>query len=99
MTPPPLRHPHFGRVCAACRDLQWRWLDTRPQDLHLGLGYVTQASAAYDLTAAGSVERRRARWQRWRDLVVDQIAGIADGCHDCNVADCGATPAARGGAA
>jgi hypothetical protein len=67
-------------LCADCRALRDRWLDTRPQDLHPGLGYIMQASAAYDLTAAGTAERRRARWRQWRDLVVEQRAAIADLC-------------------
>lgn len=67
-------------VCPTCREEQFRWLDTRPQDMFRGLGYITQARAGYDNTPAGIRDNRKARYERWRTLVRDQIAEIADDC-------------------
>jgi len=67
-------------VCPACRDEQWWWLNTRPQDMFRELGYITQARAGYDATPAGIRDNRKARYERWRTLVRDQIAGIAADC-------------------
>lgn len=67
-------------VCDACRARQDAWRDARIQDLFPGLGYVTQASASYDDTAAGVADRRRHRGDRFRRLVREQISGIAEDC-------------------
>jgi len=67
-------------VCTACREQQWRWIETRPQQIFRELGYIVQAGATYDTTPAGVRDNRHARYERWRTLVLDQIAGIADDC-------------------
>lgn len=66
--------------CPPCSAEQARWLDTDPRQMVPGLGFVTQASAAYDLTPRGVHDRRTARHERWRTLVRDQLRAIADQC-------------------
>jgi hypothetical protein len=67
-------------TCPTCRTERDRWYDTTPQGLFPGLGYVTQASAAHDLTARGAADRRQARWEKWRDAVRFQRDLIARIC-------------------
>ena len=74
-------------ICAACSRLRDRWLCSRPQDLFPGLGHITRASAAYDLTPAGVQDRRHGRHQRWASLVRDQMAAIAAHCRAGRHAD------------
>jgi hypothetical protein len=68
--------------CPPCNEEMGRWLDTTPQGLFPGLGYVTQASAAYDFTVAGMRDRHRIRYERWRDTVRFQRALIARTCRE-----------------
>lgn len=67
-------------VCGPCLARQDAWRFSRPQDLSPGLGWIMQASAAYDLTPRGVDDRRHARAERWRQLMLDQVAGIAVDC-------------------
>ncbi len=76
-------------TCTPCRTEQDRWYDTTPQQMFPGLGFVMQASAAYDLTPRGVADRRRIRWEQWRDTVRFQQALIATACRAA-----GHTPAA-----
>lgn len=66
-------------LCPPCREKADSWLDSRPQDVFPQLA-LAGAQAAYDLTAAGSSERRRARYERWRELINEQRAAIRTYC-------------------
>lgn len=79
-------------VCPTCRQRQWDWLTSRPQDIYPGLGYVTQASAAYSFTPAGARDNRRARHEQWRTLVRQQVAGIAEDCQRQHLTPADASP-------
>lgn len=79
-------------TCTPCRTEQDRWYDTTPQGLYPGLSLITQASAAYDYTPRGVAERRRIRWERWRDTVRFQRDLIARTCREAGHA---AAPSVR----
>lgn len=65
-------------MCPPCTDRMMRWLDTTPQGLFLGIKITD--NAAYDGTPAGSADNRRARCDRWRQVVRFQISLIRDLC-------------------
>jgi hypothetical protein len=67
-----------GGMCLACRELYVRWLVARPPAI--GLGWITQARAGYDLTPRGIADRRKARYESWRNLVREQLAAIVANC-------------------
>lgn len=68
------------RPCRPCSDERMRWLDTTPQQMFPGLGFITQAAAAYDFTARGMADSRRIRHERWLSVVRFQMQLVADAC-------------------
>ena len=65
-------------LCRPCAGERERWLDYRLPPA--SLGYITQAVAGYDLTAAGIGDRRKARFAQWRNTVRFQQRLITSQC-------------------
>jgi hypothetical protein len=67
-------------LCAACSAESEAWLDTSPATVLPRLGIAYGSGAAYDVSLAGVIERRRARHAEWAALVRRQRALIVSGC-------------------
>lgn len=67
-------------LCATCQAESDRWLESSPSEVLPLLSIAYGSGAAYDTTGAGIRQRRSARWQQWRDLVVFQRNLIREGC-------------------
>lgn len=68
-------------ICPACQVKRNVWLDSKPSQVFpTQLSVGVQAHAAYDLTARGMAERATSRHEKWRALVREQAAGIAEHC-------------------
>jgi hypothetical protein len=68
------------RLCAPC-GVEWsRWLDTRPSTLIPRGGFAHGSGAAYDVSAAGIRDGRRARHEEWRRTVRHAQGLVSEGC-------------------
>lgn len=67
-------------LCPACIAARNRWADSTPSSVLPRAGFTFGAGTAYDSSAAGIRDNRRARYERWRGLVKAQMAGIAELC-------------------
>lgn len=69
-------------LCPPCIDERNRWLDTKPQDISGGFGFILQAQVdtSYNRTPRGRNEPRRMRYERWRETVRFQRDLIANTC-------------------
>lgn len=64
-------------ACPACREEQWRWIETRPSRMFLGIHI---ASSEGDDTLRGVVDRQNARYARWLATVRYQVELISNIC-------------------
>jgi hypothetical protein len=67
-------------LCPPCIEKRMRWLDSNPLKVLPSFGIAYGSGALYDVSAAGVLDRRRARYEQWRALVREQMAGIASDC-------------------
>ena len=67
-------------LCGPCSAESVVWLDTSPATLIPRPGFVYGSGAAYDVSATGMHERRRARHDEWAATVRFQRALIVAGC-------------------
>jgi hypothetical protein len=67
-------------TCESCRTLVNRWMDTTPSALIPQHGFTFGSGAAHDASGAGLMERRRYRYQQWRETVRFQVGLIRDAC-------------------
>jgi hypothetical protein len=67
-------------LCGPCQAERDRWLDTTPATLIPRPGFAHGSGAAYDVSAAGMAERRRARYEEWRRTVRHGREMVAVAC-------------------
>ena len=82
-----------SRLCQPCDDLCTKWLDSKPSQVLPTFGFAYGSGAAYDVSAAGVRDNTSARYERWRQLVREQMDGIAAACRAAGHAT--TEPAAR----
>lgn len=69
-------------ICAECTAARMAWLDSRPSRVFPRLSFTFGSGARYDSTPAGIRDNSRARYEKWRILVGEQMAAIARHCRE-----------------
>jgi hypothetical protein len=67
-------------LCLPCQEERLRWLDTKPSQMFPRFGFAHGSGARYDTSVAGVRDAWRARHEKWRALVREQMALIAGHC-------------------
>ena len=65
-------------LCAECTVASNKWLDSSPTIVDPGISIARVVGGGREV--ANCIERRTARYEKWRQLVRRQMAGIADIC-------------------
>lgn len=77
-------------LCAPCREARAAWLDYRLPRVG---GFAFGSGVPYDTSAAGTRDRRRARFEEWRETIRFNRQLIADACRKAGHVDSEAAPA------
>lgn len=67
-------------ICKPCQDERYRWMDSKPSQMFPALGFAYGSGAPYDVTPAAIRDRHTTRYEKWRALVREQMARIAEQC-------------------